>query len=79
VDIGQRIQAARQARGWTQQRLAIALTGITGRNIWSSQISRWETGVNPPFYATVEAIAKALNAPELLQLEQEPEPEAEVV
>jgi transcriptional regulator with XRE-family HTH domain len=67
VTIGQRIKAAREARGWTQQQLAIAI------GVWSSQISRWETGVNPPFYATVEAIARALDAPELLQLDQEPE------
>jgi transcriptional regulator with XRE-family HTH domain len=67
VTIGQRIKAAREARGWTQQQLANAV------GCWATQISRWENGVNPPFYATVEAIARALDAPELLQLDQEPE------
>jgi transcriptional regulator with XRE-family HTH domain len=55
--IGQRIAAAREAKGWSQRELADEL-GVS-----ETQISRYERGRTSPKPARYEALANALEVP----------------
>lgn len=57
MDYGARIRAAREARGWTQFDLGVA---IDHRD---SDISRWERGIVAPKISALVNIAAALGVP----------------
>lgn len=58
--IGARIRALREARGWSQSRLAYETHVPT---ISGVQVSRWERGVFVPSRTNLEALAYALDVP----------------
>lgn len=57
MDYGKRIRAAREARGWTQFDLGVAI----GHR--DSDVSRWERNVLAPKVSTMVNIAAALGVP----------------
>lgn len=58
---GRRIRALREGRGWSQEKLGVAI-GIDESSA-RARISRYELGVHEPPLPTVRLIANALNAP----------------
>lgn len=58
--VGARIRALREARGWSQNRLAHEMNTPTAS---ASQISRWERGVFVPSRPNLEALGRALGVP----------------
>lgn len=55
--IGRRVQAARERRGWTQERLAEML------GVQAETVSRYETGAIPVSVATLMRLADVMNEP----------------
>jgi transcriptional regulator with XRE-family HTH domain len=53
--VGERIRAAREAKGWSQAELAAGL-GVT-----VTTISRWERGTSAPQRAALRALSRALD------------------
>lgn len=65
TDIGRRVKAAREQRGWDQPELARRATKYAGKVISKQTISKIESSENPtrnPSRATLEGIAGAFNA-----------------
>ncbi len=54
---GEAVRAAREARGWTQQELAV------GAEVSQRAVSSWERGVSEPRDATKRAVATVLHLP----------------
>ena len=59
--VGFRIRSLREATGWSQERLGVAI-GIDESSA-RARISRYELGVHEPPLPTVSLIANALGAP----------------
>lgn len=57
IDVGKMVAKVRKDRGYSQQQLADKL------NLSKQAVSNYETGKREPDYATLEAIADALNVP----------------
>lgn len=64
---GPKLARLRQAKGWTQQQLAVEA------GVHAMTISTAERGAVEPLLATVERIARALDVPLVELLEPEPE------
>lgn len=60
MELSEALMDARRRRGWSRQKLALALP------VDGSHLSRWEAGTRPVPLAAVVRAAVALNAPELL-------------
>ena len=56
MTMGERIKAAREAKGWTQQQLADALGNAGNRQ----RVSQWESGYRNPRPDTLRRIAEIL-------------------
>jgi len=54
-DLGRRVRAGREARGWSQEELAEAI------GVGSEMLSRYERGVKFPSHLTLVRLAKALD------------------
>jgi transcriptional regulator with XRE-family HTH domain len=70
VNVGARIRAARQAKGWTQDDLAHEV-GVS-----RSAVAQWETNRAGQIRANISRIAAALDMPPAMLLENTP-PEAD--
>lgn len=69
TSVGNRIRSAREARGWSQARLAAALSQATGRDtVDRHYVSRWERGERTPRY-WLPVVARVLRL-SLAELEQ---------
>lgn len=61
--LGQRLRAARVAKGWTQAQLGELLLGVDDPNTVAPRISRYERGMHKPDLATIEKLAELLDLP----------------
>ncbi|HFK2947137.1 helix-turn-helix transcriptional regulator [Stenotrophomonas maltophilia] len=61
--LGQRLRAARAAKGWTQAQLGELLMGVDDPNTTAPRISRYERGLHKPDLETIEKLAELLDLP----------------
>ncbi|HIE5089935.1 helix-turn-helix domain-containing protein [Stenotrophomonas maltophilia] len=61
--LGQRLRAARVAKGWTQAQLGEMLMGVDDSNTTAPRISRYERGMHKPDLETIEKLAELLDLP----------------
>lgn len=62
VNPGERIRAARESRGLTQEVVAERMSHALGRPVRQAEISRWESGGRVPSAATLRIIEQVLQS-----------------